>query len=467
MKGQTYKRCKCPAEDLPRRADGTLGNCRRDHGSWYYRHDLPTSANGRRRQVKQGGYSTEKEARAALTDALARLDRGTYVDRSKLTVGDYLDQWLEGRVNLRPASVVFYRVAVERYLRPGLGHLRLDQLRVDDVERAFARIRRGLDGHGHPVSPALIGRLKTTLRAALNVAVKRQLIHVNPAALVEVEAHTRPTVHVWNATTTGRFLDSAAEDWHGPLWHLIASFGLRRGEAAGLRWHDVDLEHGVLAIVVQRTQVGRKIIEATPKTKAGVRVLTLDQGTVRVLRSHRTRQDTQRLALGGAWVHNALVFTMEDGRGLQPQYISRLFAKACEAGGFPRIRLHDLRHTSASLGLAAGESLVEVSKRLGHSQLAITADTYSHVLPALARASSEARSAVIPRQPRAQPVPTGSAPSADASSDVPTPCPPRNSETSARRRRRTVPAGQTAKPNAPPSGLEPETLRLTVACSAN
>ena len=292
MKGQTYKRCKCPAEDLPRRADGTLGNCRRDHGSWYYRHDLPTSANGRRRQVKQGGYSTEKEARAALTDALARLDRGTYVDRSKLTVGDYLDQWLEGRVNLRPASVVFYRVAVERYLRPGLGQLRLDQLRVDDVERAFARIRRGLDGHGHPVSPALIGRLKTTLRAALNVAVKRQLIHVNPAALVEVEAHTRPTVHVWDATTTGRFLDSAAEDWHGPLWHLIASFGLRRGEAAGLRWHDVDLEHGVLAIVVQRTQVGRQIIEATPKTKAGVRVLTLDQGTVRVLRSHRTRQDT-------------------------------------------------------------------------------------------------------------------------------------------------------------------------------
>lgn len=97
---------------------------------------------------------------------------------------------------------------------------------------------------------------------------------------------------------------------------------------------------------------------------------------------------------------------MADGRGLQPQYISRLFTKACAAGGFPPIRLHDLRHTSASLGLAAGESLVEVSKRLGHSQLAITADTYTHVLPALARASSEARSAGIPRQPGAQLVPT-------------------------------------------------------------
>ena len=109
----------------PRRAGGTLGNCRRDQGSWYYRHDLPTGADGRRRQVCRG-FSTEKEARAALTDALARLDRDRYVDRSKLTVGDYLDQYIEGRVNVRPASVVFYRVAVERYLRPELEHLRLD-----------------------------------------------------------------------------------------------------------------------------------------------------------------------------------------------------------------------------------------------------------------------------------------------------------------------------------------------------
>ena len=93
MKGQTYKRCKCPAGDLPRRAGGTLGNCRRDQGSWYYRHDLPTGAAGRRRQVCRG-FSKKKEARAALTDALARLDRERYVDRSKLTVGDYLDQYI-------------------------------------------------------------------------------------------------------------------------------------------------------------------------------------------------------------------------------------------------------------------------------------------------------------------------------------------------------------------------------------
>ena len=114
---------------------------------------------------------------------------------------------------------------------------------------------------------------------------------------------------------------------------------------------------------------------------------------------------------------------MLDGRGLQPQYVTRLFAKACTEGGFPAIRLHDLRHTSASLGLAAGQTLVEVRKRLGHSQPAITADTYTHVLPVVARASSEARATLIPRTPtelRFQDVPITS----ERDGNVPTSCPP-------------------------------------------
>jgi integrase len=428
VKGQTYKRCKCPPELLVD-ADGRRINCTRKHGTWYYRHDLPPAADGRRRQVKQGGFATEREARKALTDALARLDRGVYVDRSKLAVGTYLDEWLAGRVNLRPASVVFYRVAVDRYLKPELGHLRLSDLRADDIERAFGRIRRGVDGRGNPVSPALIARLKTTLRAALNVAVKRGLLHANPVLHVEIVAHSRPAVHVWDAATTGRFLDATSETQHGAMWHLIASFGLRRGEAAGLRWSDVDLELGVALIAVQRTQIGRQVLEAAPKTKAGARALSLDAGTVEVLRSHRTRQAAARLAWGAAWVDSGLVFTHEDGRGLQPQYVTRLFSKACRDGGFPPIRLHDLRHTSASLGLAAGETLVEVSKRLGHSQLAITADTYTHVLPVVALASSEARAALIPRVVTpirtAVDVPTPVPTEAVSDGDVPSSCPPR------------------------------------------
>ena len=392
---------------------------------------------------------------------MARSDRGTYVDRSKLSVGNWLDQWIEGRVNLRPASVVFYRVAIDRYLRPELGHLRLSDLRADDIDRAFTRIRRGLDGRGNSVSPALIGRLKTTLRAAHNVAAKLGLLHTNPALHVEVIAHVRPPMHVWDAATTGRFLNWTSDSAQGALWHLIALFGLRRGEAAGLRCSDVDLGQGIAVIAVQRTQIGRAVHEAAPKTKAGARSLSLDVGTVEALQADRAQQLASRLAWGGAWVDSGLVFTMEDGRGLQPQYLTRLFSNACADGGFPTTPLHDLRHTSASLGLAARETLVEVSKRLGHSQLAITADTYTHVLPVVALASSEARAALIPRT--VTPICAHLVPTPAGEEDaVPTSCPPRGPEPLRRRRPRAVPRDQRPKTVAPPSGLEPETLRLTV-----
>ena len=151
--------------------------------------------------------------------------------------------------------------------------------------------------------------------------------------------------------------------------------------------------------------------------------LSVDVGTVEALRAHRADQSQARLALGSAWIDSGLVFTMEDGRGLPPQYLTRLFARACQDGGFPPIRLHDLRHTSASLGLAAGETLVEISKRLGHSQLAITADTYRHVLPVVALASSEKRAASIPRAVATVSTRTGRS-AGLASDDVPTSCPP-------------------------------------------
>jgi hypothetical protein len=141
--------------------------------------------------VEQGGFATEREARSGLTDALSALVRGVHVERSRLLVDDFLDQWLDGRVNVRPSSVRFYRVAVDRYLKPELGRMRLSELRADDIDRAFARIRQGADGRCNDVSPALIGRLKTTLRAAMNVAIKRGLVHGSPVQHVEVVAHAR------------------------------------------------------------------------------------------------------------------------------------------------------------------------------------------------------------------------------------------------------------------------------------
>jgi hypothetical protein len=133
-------------------AGGRRTNCNRKHGTWYYRYDLPRDSQGRRRQVKQGRFATEREARKALTQALSGLDRGVHVERSRVLVDDFLDQWLDGRVHLRPSCIRFYRVAVDRYVKPELGCTRLPELQADDIDRAFARIRQGVDGRGRPVS---------------------------------------------------------------------------------------------------------------------------------------------------------------------------------------------------------------------------------------------------------------------------------------------------------------------------
>ncbi len=135
MKGHTYKRCPC---GTLRDAQGRRVNCNKRHGSWYFAHDLPADTAAGRRQEKKGGYATEREARKALNESLARLDRGTYVERTRQTVGEYLDQWLEGKGRLRTSTRRSYQEHIDLYLRPGLGHLRLHDLREVDIERLYA-----------------------------------------------------------------------------------------------------------------------------------------------------------------------------------------------------------------------------------------------------------------------------------------------------------------------------------------
>ena len=155
--------------------------------------------------------------------------------------------------------------------------------------------------------------------------------------------------------------------------------GLRRGEAIGLRWEDVDLDGRCLFIVQQITEVRGKSLVGTPKTKRGARLVPIDDDTVAMLRRHREGQEIERVAWGPAWNDAQLVFTRENGLPLRPEYATRHFQALAGAAGLPPIRLHDLRHTNASLALAAGVEMKVVSERLGHSQISVTADLYTHV----------------------------------------------------------------------------------------
>ncbi|MGI5274136.1 site-specific integrase [Nonomuraea sp. CA-218870] len=251
----------------------------------------------------------------------------------------------------------------------------------------------------------------------------------------------RPSpVMVWTPAQLGAFLDYATTDRLYALYHLIAFRGLRRGEACGVRWVDVDLDEGVLTVSTQLIIVEGEIEEGDPKTEASDAAVALDNGTVAVLRAHRQRQDGERLTWGDSWRDTGRVFTREDGSELKPDWVSEQFERLAFAAGVPPIRLHDLRHGAATLSLAAGNDLKTTSSMLRHSSLSITSDIYTSVLPEMARAAAEASAALVPRKSLVEGVsPTGGLPSVSpAPSQVVLPSSPPNSRRSQPRGRRAL-----------------------------
>ena len=436
MKGHTYKRCPCGTR---RDDNGKRINCSKKHGTWSFVHDLPPGRDGKRRQVTRGGFPTERDAREALTIELGKLRGGTYVERTRAMVGEYLDQWLAGKAKLRATTHRSYGDHIRLYLKPGLGHLRLAELRDTHVENLYTAVR--LLGTEHadpddwltkrllearesvprrPLSDASLRRIHATLMSALNTAVERKRVDVNPAAHVEVPTGRRPkavvwtperiarwkatgekpTVAVWTAEQTGHFLDAAADHRLYPIYHLIAHRGLRRGEAVGALRHETHLDEGYLRITQTIVQLGWATELSPPKSDDSERVVSLDAGTVTALRSWLGVQDRERGVWGAAWQDTGLLFTREDGSAIHPDLVTDTFHRIAEAAGLPPIRLHDLRHTAASLALKAGVPLKVVSEQLGHSAIAITADTYTSVMPEVAAAAAEAVAGVIPRARR-------------------------------------------------------------------
>ena len=202
-------------------------------------------------------------------------------------------------------------------------------------------------------------------------------------------------MRTWSPAEARRFLECVADGRLYAMWALFLASGLRRGEVAALRWTDIDLDQAVLSIRRSRVSVAWQVHESQPKTRSSRRVVSLDDRMVAVLRAHRRRQLEERLAWGSAWIDSGFVFVRENGEPLHPETITSMFAALVEKAGVPKIRLHDLRHTSASLALAAGIHPKIVSERLGHSSVSITLDLYSHVAPGLQAEAAEKLGRVI------------------------------------------------------------------------
>jgi integrase len=214
----------------------------------------------------------------------------------------------------------------------------------------------------------------------------------NPADAADPPKATsdgRPESTVWTADQLRTFLERTRTSRFAAAYHLIATTGLRRGEALGLRWQDLDLGAGKASIRQTVIAIKHTVMIGTPKTKKGRRTVTLDSGTVTALREHRKRQAAERLLMGAGWTDNDLVFCHPGGTMVHPERFSRGFLETVARIGLPRIRLHDLRHGWATMALQAGIHPKVVEERLGHANIGITLDTYSHVIAGLDKEAAE------------------------------------------------------------------------------
>ncbi|BEP13838.1 site-specific integrase [Acidothermaceae bacterium B102] len=375
----------------PRLPDGAYAP-HKCQGLWQYMVDLGKDSEGRRQQLSKSGFPTRRVAVAALQRTLDDIRGGVDVI-SQETVSEYLEEWLVSKRALRPTTVKSYREHIRLHIVPRIGHLPLRELRprhVDLMITALARVRGP-----KALTSSTVRRIHATLRVALNDAVKRRLIPYNPATHVELPVARRSRTTVWDAKQVAAFLTATADDDLGLAFRLVVLTGLRRGELCGLRWSDLDLDHGLLWVRQAIADVNGALLVGEPKTKAGTRVVPLDETTSELLLEHRDAQSRRAQVRDDDYEDNDYVFARSDGTVLRPDTLGRSFRRAVKKSGLPTIRFHDLRHTSASLALAAGIPMRVVSDRLGHSSTAITADLYTHVVPSVAMGAAQAIADVV------------------------------------------------------------------------
>lgn len=358
----------------------------KDGDRWRGAISLGRTPDGRRRRIKVSG-ATKAEVIAKLKEVHRALDAGAESPTKRLTVGAFLDRWVEnlpGRVDQSTADD--YADTVRLHLKPALGSKLLTKLSVSEVDTLWTAKRKA----GYAANSIRI--MRTVLRSALHQAEKEGLLVRNVAALSDPPKLDQPEGRSLTLAEARQLLDAAAGDRLEAAYAVTLTFGLRRGETLGLSWSDIDFDASLVHIrrqlrrerlpVEQQQALGRKtqLVLRDLKTRRSRRTLHLTQALDAILRSHRARQNEQRLAAGPAWVESGLVFTTRKGTPIDPDNFARYFHRLCERAGLGHWTPHELRHSAASIMLAQGAPLRVVSEVLGHASIAITKDIYGHLI---------------------------------------------------------------------------------------
>lgn len=353
---------------------------------WVYIVDLPRKKGEKRRQqwvsrdAANRPFRTKRDAQAALTKSLSKLDDGNDPFPDKMVLAEYVDKvWfpskLRGQKPIRPLTAERYRGLLDRYILNELGHLYLGQIGPRHVQHVIDR----MEERGQ--SPRSIVQARAILHNVLKTAVAREMIMVNPATSIERPSVDKPDLAVPNVEQVKALLLAAEGTmWEVPLV-LAAMTGMRRGEVLGARWEDANLPERVLHIKQTLQKVNGEFRFPQPKTEQGKRTVGLKPFVIKKLRNHRTAQNKDRMKMGPGWKDLDLICTRGDGSPIDPNEFTKATKRLCKVAGLAQnTRLHDLRHSAASIFMASDMSVLQVSKELGHAKASFTMDVYGHVL---------------------------------------------------------------------------------------
>ena len=385
---------------MPAKGDGIT---KRKDGRYMARYTAQTPDGPKRKTIYGRKYKdVEKELAEARGDAA----RGIVFDAKGQTVREWLERWLEDVVgpNKTHRTYATHRQQVRSHIVPAIGTIKLDALRKAHVDRFYSDLLR-TKPQGSGLAPASVRRVHAVLHAALEEAVRGDLIPRNPAAHANKPKVRQQEIEPLDAEQARTFLDAARGDRYEALYVLCLMAGLRQGEALGLKWSDIDLDAGTLRVNRQLQRVRRDgdksgRLEFSEPKNASRRTVGLSQRAVSALRSHRKRQLEEKLQAGALWQKNGLVFANITGGPVEAQnVVNRFFKPLLVRTGLPPIRFHDLRHSCLSLLAQRGEPIRDLQALAGHATAAFTLQRYTHHYDASARRTADAMGDILPDEP--------------------------------------------------------------------
>jgi len=367
-----------------------MRGCVSKRGSkWSWVVEMGKNSEGKRRQKSKGGYESKADAEKALQKVLHELNTDTYIEPTKDDVTTFFTSWLaQKQMHIRPGTYKTYRWLVNYHIIPQLGQIKMVNLSPQHLVSMYERLGSG-EKH---LSPQTINHVHKVLHDALETAVKWELLVKNVARLVKPPQIPKSETKTWTDEELMQFLEFTKNSRYHIIFLLAATTGMRRGEVLGVKWEDISLETGKLCVRRSYTRGVVGHIFQEPKTAAGIRTIVLPQQTVDALKKHRLvlEEDRKKAEKNGTEYNNhGLVVQTRNGFPVSPYFLEARWLDLLRKSGLPKIRLHDLRHTHASLLLKAGIHPKAVSERLGHSSIMITLDRYSHLFPTLQQEAAE------------------------------------------------------------------------------